>query len=163
MILYRIDYGVFFVHLDSSGECRPELRLKGHSKEGYVQPSYVRCIMKLLTCSSFIHHSCTRTLSHTHTHTLVVMVYHGTPIARAIYSVHLMMRYDATPTKFNALWISTVALLSIPFTLLKPIRVWQCSQLGKKILTVLILMLSNVIKTPISPKLSMKIPPKCLY
>jgi len=27
-----------FVVVDPSGECRPDLRLKGHQKEGYHQP-----------------------------------------------------------------------------------------------------------------------------
>lgn len=60
--------GIFFVRLDSSGECRPELRLKGHSKEGYVfVPLTVEDAFSSL---SLYHLSLTLSLSYTHSYGL---------------------------------------------------------------------------------------------
>ena len=42
-----------FPHLDSSGECRPELRLKGHSKEGYVRACPLCIVVYMYMSNAF--------------------------------------------------------------------------------------------------------------
>ena len=65
------------------------------------------------------------------------MACRGTPIARAIYSVHLMMRY-VTPTKFSAQHSSSAVNFAAPLKLTRIQQPHSWAKGKKKTPTVLI-------------------------